>query len=141
MGCGKRPARRVPSFYNSPAFPPADLHSVLKGSKLQAVRVWAATARLPLLSLLAISLEASLVSKTQSREDPDDRVGGNIRVNWTRSWLSEGAAGVGRLHRDAALQAQLGDCRLQYLPLGTPRPKPGPCGLSSVLRVVAPGVR
>lgn len=134
MGCGKRPS------YNSPAFPPTDLHSVLKGSKLQAVRVWGATARAPLVRLLAISLEASLVSKTQSRKDPDARVGGNIRVNWTRSWLSEGAGGVGRFYGDAALQAQLGDCRLQYFPLGTLRPKPGPCGLSSVLRGVAPGV-
>lgn len=38
------------------------------GRKLSAVRVEAATARAPLVGLLAISLEASLVSKTQNPE-------------------------------------------------------------------------
>lgn len=54
--------------YSSSAFPLSGLHPVLRGRKLSAVRVGTATVPAPLVSLLAISLEVSLVSKTQNSE-------------------------------------------------------------------------
>lgn len=57
----------APSSSSSSAFPFTRLHSVLKRSKLSAVRVWAVTARAPLVSLLAISLVRPGVESSEPR--------------------------------------------------------------------------
>lgn len=94
---GRRLALPAPSSSSSSAFPFTRLHSVLKGSKLSAVWVWAATARAPLVSPLAISLVRPWCRKLRTQQMTKLAE----MSEWTGRAALRGRMGMGRLRRDA----------------------------------------